>query len=83
MLTDFDDDPELEAFARRLADLYEEITRRLADGARVNSTFRTRLEQVTHDARLVLAEAEACGLVRVTPTGRGTLLVELIDRKLH
>lgn len=68
------------AFALRLADMYEELARRLAAGARVNSTFRGSLEQIAHDARLELAEAEACGLVRVTPS---MLLVELVDRKVH
>ena len=82
MLVDFDDDREL-AFALRLADMYGELTRRLADGGRVDPTFRGRLEQVTRDARLELAEAEACGIVRVTPTAHGTLVIDILKRQVH
>jgi len=77
MVIDIDDEL---ALALRLAEKYAELTRRLAAGARVN---HAKLEQVTRDARLVLAEAETCGIVRVVPTEHGTLVIEMLDRKLH
>jgi hypothetical protein len=60
----------------------EDIIQTLADGAAASPTIRARLEEVAREAWAWVHEAEAAGLVRVH-RGDGSVVLELLDRRLH
>jgi len=72
MLIDISDDPVLETFAQQLA-----------GEAAASPAARARLEELARAAWCWALEAEACGWLRILHAPDGSIVLEILDRRLH